>query len=74
MRWEEVLRREFLEWCEMRESKERAGMGREDVNAQGPATPRSRKKRRCEETTPEKKTRFNFDESESENSLADMLE
>ena len=74
MRREEMWRREFDEWCEMRESDERRAMDREDVNAQEPVTPRSLKKRRCEKATPEKTTQANSDDTESEDSLADMLE
>ena len=74
MRREEVWRREFDEWCEMREWKERRAMDREDVNVAEPATPRSLKKRRYEEATPEKTTQANSDDTESEDSLADMLD
>ena len=69
MRREEVWRREFDEWCEMRESKERWAMRREDVNVGEPVTPRSRKKRRHEEPTPKKENGGNSDED----SLVDML-
>ena len=74
MRREEVRRREFDEWCEMMELKERRAMDREDVNVAEPATPRSLKKRRYEEMTPEKKTEAISEDSESEDALADMLE
>ena len=71
---EEMWRREFDEWCEMRESDERRAMDREDVNVQAPVTPRSLKKRRYEEATPEKTTQANSDDTESGDSLADMLD
>ena len=74
MRREEMWRREFDEWCKMRESNERRAMDREDVNVQEPVTPRSLKKRRCEKATPEKTTQANSDDTESEDSLADMLD
>ena len=70
MRREEVWRREFDEWCEMREPKERGAMRREDVNVEEPATPRSRKKRRYEEATPKKE---NSGGNSDEDSLVDML-
>ena len=74
MRREEMWRREFDEWCKMRESNERRAMDREDVNVQEPVTPRSLKKRRYEKVTPEKTTQANSDDTESEDSLADMLD
>ena len=74
MRREEMWRREFDEWCKMRESNERRAMDREDVNVQEPVTPRSLKKRRYEKATPEKTTQANSDDTESEDSLADMLD
>ena len=74
MRREEVWRREFDEWCEMREWKERRAMDREDVNVAEPVTPRSLKKRRYEEMTSEKKTQAISDDSESDDAIVDMLE
>ena len=74
MRREEMWRREFDEWCKMRESNERRAMDREDVNVQEPVTPRSLKKRRYEKATPERTTQAKVADTESEDSLADMLE
>ena len=74
MRREEMWRREFDEWCEMRESDERRAMDREDVNVQEPVTPRSLKKRRYEKATPEKTTQANSDDTEAEETLSDMLD
>lgn len=74
MRFEEVWRRDFDEWCEVRESKERHAMDREDVNLSEAVTPRSSQKRRYEEMTPTKQTRAKSENSDSEVSLADMLE